>query len=108
MEKINFREFLRDRGLLGEYARILTGAGMRRNLITDPHNELAALTWISAAFTLGGLQCTSEWSKADDDWCRIVFDNKLIANPDNVEFGFPLEDELGMALLLAEPGEPDG
>ena len=109
--KVNFREFLEDHGVLGEYLRNTLSSPNYSPDPEDPGN------WLLEAFDWG-LYDSKWWSRVDDSWreclmertgCRIhdTFGGHW-KYPDAVEPGLPIGDKLGLSLVLAEELEDEG
>ena len=107
MEKIVFKDWLDERGLLSAFCRNRLNAlgeldDNRWILRLDPGFPVY---WLSRSFHFdtgmpGGRLA---WSTAYKDW-RL-----LVGRPDvQVEAGIPLNDRLGLTLMLAELEEDDG
>ena len=99
MTKLNFKEWLRGRGLLEEYvdavAPTLSDDDDRLGLKYSPE-EL----WISGTGVGEGSnrEVFLKWCSASDNWKRALTQ----VGYDKVEFGMAVSDELAMRLSAAE------
>ena len=104
---LDFREWLESMGVLPEYIRgYLAGELVNwDDAIADdyPMGWLNWQNWSTAGTVPRGAACLETWEEIEDSW-----DNQCQNGPfDEVVMGMPLEDKLGMALLLAELEERD-
>ena len=97
MEKLNFRDWLEERGCLLPYVRArLTdtdwGDSSSAPDIDDPE------TWMLKAFwSMSTLEGCTYWGAVDIAWGEALRSHAVKAVP-----GLPINDRLGMTLLLAE------
>ena len=104
MEKLNFKEWLRERGLLEEYvdsvAPTLNDDEDRLGLKYSPEE-----IWISGTGVGGGSsrEVILKWLSASDDW-KLTLKR---GGYDGIEFGLAVSDELAMRLSAVE-GLGDG
>ena len=104
MTKLNFKEWLEERGLLEEYVDAVAPTlcyHVNRMALEDSSEE----RWISGS--CAGIGSSRDdflkWCRASEDWGRALKQ----AGSGNVEFGMAVSDELAMR-LSAKEGPRDG
>ena len=103
MAKLNFREWLRERGLLEEYVDAVAPT------LSDDEDRLGlkyspAELWISGTGVGEGSDRETflKWWRASDAWKLTLLEGGY----DGVEFGLAVSDELAMRLSAVEvPGD---
>ena len=95
MDKIVFREWLAGRGVLLEYVRYRVADKEWSNGMS-PNTDIPE-SWIDGAFWFSRMdpEVDSKWGKLCGEWSEAS--EYRLAVP-----GMPLNDQLGMSLLLAE------
>ena len=109
MKRVNFREWLEWRGFLDGYLRNRLES-MERNgwpyevLMEDPYE------WINHAFKWERTPENHDyWEEASESWDAELLGLPVSSDGDGrVDFGMPMNDKLGMTLLLAELEENNG
>ena len=97
MRKINFKEWLAGRGVLLEYVRLRVADDDWGDSIAAPP-EHDPSKWISYAFTTTSAAASAvNWDDISYNWLNEVFSPSR-----KIETGMPMNDKLGMTLLLAE------
>ena len=106
MKKLSFRQWLRDRGLLVEYLR------NRLNSLNHSWLEYGTLledpsTWINQAFSWkDSPEGFYAWSNTSHQWSSTLSADTITFSM--VDPAIPLDDPMGLALLLAELEEENG
>ena len=98
MEKIVFKDWLEDQGCLRKYIQCRIERPLEDRLLgsgTTPYS------WVVDAFEWGSMLEDWFWNETHLDWRRTIhrYTGEIVA-------GMPLDDPVGLALLLAEL-EPD-
>ena len=91
-----FREWLEERGLLRAYVKYRAGDSDWDIAVLSPVPE-APHTWMGLAFNKYDTDEGVEyWSNVEREWCASYSTYTCVKE------GMPLNDQLGMSLLLAE------
>ena len=104
---INFREWLEGKGLLKAYIE-----GYLTEDVVDPDDITgeSPMYWLNwkdwkVAGTIPDVEgCSDTWRDIEDEW-DVLYRKRV---RDEFVMGMPMNDRLGMALLLAELEDEDG